>query len=369
MMQRYFLHLSSFFFDMSDNFGRQLEAQIGKEQRRVHQGHILENICISTCISRTQIAEEVPSHSGRTRDSTTIVSSIYLSDLGDLAPPRWTLKCHWRCYRHVACLLFHQVIFLQVFSGRFSIHQALGPPKRTSPLSQTPRRENLFGDTDAQFNSAVQNLPAVKAARERAMLLDLHNKIDIVYRFKLIYSDVMWACVNDFKCAKHSEHIAVLTLLLLLYIPRISKVSYWATGIFVPRRSADDRTTSRNRPCGSASQRPVLEAVETLGTAICSCSGVRCNSQSSNFHLALIQRSCLIKFSASYFFNINEHRAALQIVCWSFAFNSLVFSISPRTAFHASPFCISCGSSYHQGPSRMIQLWFLIAEAKQQRHS
>ena len=175
--------------------------------------------------------------------------------------------------------------------------------------------------------------------------------------------------VNDFKCAKHSEHIAVLTLLLLLYIPRISKVSYWATGIFVPRRSADDRTTSRNRPCGSASQRPVLEAVETLGTAICSCSGVRCNSQSSNFHLALIQRSCLIKFSASYFFNINEHRAALQIVCWSFAFNSLVFSISPRTAFHASPFCISCGSSYHQGPSRMIQLWFLIAEAKQQRHS
>eukprot|EP00434_Breviolum_minutum_P003529 symbB.v1.2.003104.t1/scaffold151.1/size297192/3 len=32
------------------------------------------------------------------------------------------------------------------------------------------QRENLFGDTDAQFNSAVQNLPAVKAARERAML-------------------------------------------------------------------------------------------------------------------------------------------------------------------------------------------------------
>lgn len=32
------------------------------------------------------------------------------------------------------------------------------------------RRENLFGNTDAQFNSAVQNLPAVKAARERAML-------------------------------------------------------------------------------------------------------------------------------------------------------------------------------------------------------
>lgn len=55
--------------------------------------------------------------------------------------------------------------------------------------------------------------------------------------------------------------------------------------------------------------------------------------------------------------------------CWSFAFNSLVFSISPRTAFNASPFCISCGSSYHQGPSRMIQSWFLIAEAKQQRHS
>lgn len=69
MMQRYFLHLSSFFFDMSDNFGRQLEAQIGKEQRRVHQGHILENICISTCISRTQIAEEVPSHSRRTREN------------------------------------------------------------------------------------------------------------------------------------------------------------------------------------------------------------------------------------------------------------------------------------------------------------
>lgn len=31
------------------------------------------------------------------------------------------------------------------------------------------RRENLFGDTDAQFNNAVQNLPSVKAARERAM--------------------------------------------------------------------------------------------------------------------------------------------------------------------------------------------------------
>lgn len=34
-----------------------------------------------------------------------------------------------------------------------------------------PRKANLFGDTDAQFNSAVQNLPSVKAARERAMLL------------------------------------------------------------------------------------------------------------------------------------------------------------------------------------------------------
>eukprot|EP00435_Cladocopium_sp_Y103_P051306 s123_g15.t2 len=32
------------------------------------------------------------------------------------------------------------------------------------------QRENLFGNTDAQFNSAVQNLPSVKAARERAML-------------------------------------------------------------------------------------------------------------------------------------------------------------------------------------------------------
>ncbi|CAJ1388577.1 unnamed protein product [Effrenium voratum] len=32
------------------------------------------------------------------------------------------------------------------------------------------QKANLFGDTDAQFNSAVQNLPSVKAARERAMV-------------------------------------------------------------------------------------------------------------------------------------------------------------------------------------------------------
>ena len=45
---------------------------------------------------------------------------------------------------------------------------------QVSPLSLfQPRRANLFGNTDAQFNNAVQNLPAVKAARERAMLLDL----------------------------------------------------------------------------------------------------------------------------------------------------------------------------------------------------
>ena len=31
------------------------------------------------------------------------------------------------------------------------------------------RKESLFGTSDAQFNSAVQQLPSVKAARERCM--------------------------------------------------------------------------------------------------------------------------------------------------------------------------------------------------------
>lgn len=54
MMQRYFHH----FLRYESQF-----RQIGKEQRRVHH--------IFICTSRTQIAEEVPSHSRRTRESTT----------------------------------------------------------------------------------------------------------------------------------------------------------------------------------------------------------------------------------------------------------------------------------------------------------
>ncbi|CAK9051752.1 Sacsin (DnaJ homolog subfamily C member 29) (DNAJC29) [Durusdinium trenchii] len=48
----------------------------------------------------------------------------------------------------------------------------------TEALHALMKRENLFGDTDAQFNNAVQNLPSVKAARERAMqALDLPTSL------------------------------------------------------------------------------------------------------------------------------------------------------------------------------------------------